>query len=182
MPSSNRFNLSIGLNKKKSRKDDDEQRRRESRYIRMVRAVFKVCQRQCIPLYSSKFSRKDFTLWQHIALLVLWQRMRKSYREYVDDFLTVADKVVAALGLSKIPHFTTIEKFVLRVSSTLLERVMGGFLLLTRIRKQVFSPDSSGFSPHHISRYYALRIKKDIQTSMMMKRQVRQKERSENRR
>jgi len=164
---------------KKNRKDDDEQKRRESRYIRMVRAVFKVCQRQCIPLYSSKFSRKDYTLWQHIALLVLWQRIRKSYREYVDDFLTVADRLVAALGLAKLPHFTTIEKFVLRVPSTLLERVMGGFVLLTRIRGQVFSPDSSGFSPNHVSRYYALRIKRDVLSSM--KRQVRQKERCERR-
>jgi len=164
---------------KKNRKDDDEQKRRESRYIRMVSAVFKVCQRQCIPLYSSKFSRKDYTLWQHIALLVLWQRIRKSYREYVDDFLTVADRLVAALGLAKLPHFTTIEKFVLRVPSTLLERVMGGFVLLTRIRGQVFSPDSSGFSPNHVSRYYALRIKRDVLSSM--KRQVRQKERCERR-
>ena len=162
---------------KKNRKDDDEQKRRESRYIRMVRAVFKVCQRQCIPLYSSKFSRKDYTLWQHIALLVLWQRIRKSYREYVDDFLTVADRLVAALGLAKLPHFTTIEKFVLRVPSTLLERVMGGFIGLTRIRTQVFSPDSSGFSPHHTSHYYALRIKKDILSSM--RRQVKQKEKRE---
>ena len=108
--------------------------------------------------------------------------MRKSYREYVGDFLTVADTLVGVLGLSKLPHFTTIEKFVLRVPSTLLERVMGGFVLLTRIRGQVFSPDSSGFSPNHVSRYYyALRIKRDILTSTMMKRQVRQKERSEKR-
>lgn len=164
---------------KKNRKDDDEQQRMESRYIRMVKAVFKVCQRQAIPRYSSRFSRKDFTLWQHIALLVLWQRMRKSYREYVGDFLTVADKVVLALGLSKLPHFTTIEKFVLRVPGTLLERVMGGFVLLTRIRYQVFSPDSSGFAPSHVSRYYALRIKRDILSSM--KKQVKQKERSEKR-
>ena len=163
---------------KKNRKDDDE-RRRESRYIRMVRAVFKVCRRQAIPRYSSRFSRKDFTLWQHIALLVLWQRMRKSYREYVDDFLTVADRVVLALGLSKLPHFTTIEKFVLRVPGALLERVMGGFVLLTRIRGQVFSPSSSGFSLSHVSRYYALRIRRDIMSSM--KRQVRQRERSERR-
>jgi len=56
---------------------------------------------------------------------------------------------------------------------------MGGFVLLTRIRGQVFSPDSSGFSPSHVSRYYALRIKRDILSSM--KRQVRQKERSEKR-
>jgi hypothetical protein len=160
------------LDKGKSRKDDDEQRKRESRYIRMVRAVFKVCRRQAIPSYSSRFSRKDFTLWQHVALLVLTQRMRKSYREYTNDFLTVADRLVDALGLSKLPYFTTIEKFVLRVPSTLLERVMGGFVCLTRIRGQVFSPDSSGFSPSHVSRYYALRIRRDILSSM--KRQVRQ--------
>jgi hypothetical protein len=55
--------------------------------------------------------------------------------------------------------------------------VLGGFILLTRIRKQVFAPDSSGFSPHHASHYYALRIKKDILSSM--KKQVRQKEMSE---
>ena len=107
------------MDKGKSRKDDDEQRKRESRYIRMVRAVFKVCRRQAIPSYSSRFSRKDFTLWQHVALLVLTQRMRKSYREYTNDFLTVADRLVDALGLSKLPYFTTIEKFVLRVPSTL---------------------------------------------------------------
>lgn len=143
----------------------------------MVHAVFKVCQRQCIPLYSSKFSRKDFTLWQHIALLVLMQRMRKSYREFVDDFLAVTERLLDVLGLSKLPHFTTLEKFALRVSGVLLERVMGGFIHLTRIRSQVFAPDASGFSLQHASRYYALRIKKDVLSSM--RRQVRQKEKKE---
>ncbi len=164
------------MNKKNAR-DDDKVRRQESRYIRMVKGIYKVCQRQCVPLYSSRFSRKDFTLWQHIALLALMQRIRKSYREYTNDFLTVATRLVRALGLSKIPHFTCIEKFLLRVPSTLLERILGGFIHLTRIRSQVFSPDSSGFSPHHASHYYALRIKRDILSSM--RKQVRQKERSE---
>jgi hypothetical protein len=151
--------------------------REESRYIRMVRAIFKVCKRQAIPLYSSKYSRKDFTLWQHIALLALMQRVRKSYREYVDDYLTTTERLLDVLGLSKLPHFTTIEKFLLRVPGTLLERVMGGFIGLTRVRMQVFAPDSSGFSPHHASHYYALRIKRDILSSM--KKQVKQKERKE---
>jgi hypothetical protein len=142
-------------------------RREESRYIRMVKAIFKVCRRQCVPLYSSKFSRKDYTLWQHIALLTLMQRVRKSYREYANDFLTVATRLVRTLGLSKkIPHYTSLEKFVLRVPSTLLERVMGGFLYLTRVRKQVIGIDSSGFSLHHASHYYALRIKRDILSGM----------------
>lgn len=39
------------------------------RYIGKVRPGFKVCRSQAVPLYSSKFSRRDFTLWQHIALL-----------------------------------------------------------------------------------------------------------------
>ena len=151
--------------------------REESRYIRMVRAVYKVCQRQAVPRYSSKYSRKDFTLWQHIALVMLMQRIRKSYREYVDDYLTTTERLLDVLGLSKIPHFTTIEKFLLRVPGTLLESVIGGFLGLTRARWQVFSPDSSGFSPHHASHYYALRTKRDILSSM--RKQVRQKERSE---
>jgi hypothetical protein len=131
----------------KTEKDEEEElRRRESRYIKMVKAIFKVCKRQNIPLYSSRYSRRDFTLWQHIALM---QRIRKSYREYTYDFLTVADKLLEAIGLAKIPHFTTIEKFMLRIPSMLLERVIGGFILLTR--KQLFAPDSSGFSLHHAS-------------------------------
>jgi hypothetical protein len=158
---------------KQSKKDEEEElRRKESRYIRMVKAIFKVCKRQNIPLYSSRYSRRDFTLWQHIALM---QRIRKSYREYTYDFLTVADKLLEAIGLAKIPHFTTIEKFMLRIPSMLLERVIEGFILLTR--KQLFAPDSSGFSLHHASIYYALRIKKDVLSSM--KKQVRLKELTE---
>ena len=163
----------IGLKKKGGLVS--KRRREESRYIRMVRVVFKVCKRMCVPLYSSRFSRKDFTLWQHIALIALMQRIRKSYREYVNDYLTTTERLLRVLGLSRIPHFTTIEKFLLRVPGTLLERVMGGFIGLTRIRMQVFSPDSSGFSPHRASHYYVLRIKRDILSGM--KKQVRQKER-----
>ena len=79
----------------KTEKDEEEElRRRESRYIKMVKAIFRVCRRQHIPLYSSRYSRKDFTLWQHIALIALMQRIRKSYREYTYDFLTVANRLL----------------------------------------------------------------------------------------
>jgi hypothetical protein len=75
-----------------SKKDEGEEvKRQESRYIKMVKVIFKVCRRQHIPLYSSRYSRKDFTLWQHIALM---QRIRKSYREYTYDFLTVANRLL----------------------------------------------------------------------------------------
>lgn len=148
--------------------------RKESRYLRIVRSVFAVCRRQAIPLYSSKYSRKDFTLWQHIAILVLFQRIGKSYSEFVDDWLTVSTAIVEALGLKeKLPHYTTVEKFALRVPSVLLERVMGGFLFLVRCRKQDLGTDSTGMACSHVSTYYALRIKRDIQSSMRKQTQRR---------
>jgi hypothetical protein len=54
----------------------------------------------------------------------------------------------------------------MRVSGTLLERFLGGFVVLTRLRSQVFGPNSSGFSPHHASHVYVLRTKRDILSSM----------------
>ena len=159
-----------------SNKKNKEEHRKESRYLRIVRAVFIVCKRQAIPLYSSKYSRKDFTLWQHIAILVLFQRIGKSYREFRNDWLSVSTAIVEDLGLrEKLPHYTTLEKFGLRVSSVLLERVMGGFLLLVRCRKQDLGVDSSGFASSHVSYYYALRIKRDIQSSMRKQAQARSK-------
>jgi hypothetical protein len=150
--------------------------RQESRYLRIVRAVFIVCKRQHIPLYSSKYSRKDFSIWQHIAILVMFQRIGKSYREFVDDWLSVSNAIVEALGLKKkLPHYTTLEKFGLRVSSILLEKVMGGFLFLVRCRKQDLGTDSTGMACSHVSTYYALRIKRDIQASMRKQAEARNK-------
>ena len=150
--------------------------KQESRYLRIVRSVFIVCKRQAIPLYSSKYSRKDFTLWQHIAILVLFQRISKSYREYVVDWLPVSTAIVEALGLKKkLPHYTTLEKFSLRVSSALLEKVMGGFLFLVRCRKRDLGTDSTGMACSHVSTYYALRIKRDIQASMRKQAEARNK-------
>ncbi|MDG6997386.1 MAG: hypothetical protein JRN52_15835 [Nitrososphaerota archaeon] len=155
----------------------EKEKRKESRYLKIVRSVFIVCKRQAVPLYSSKYSRKDFTIWQHIAILVMFQRIGKSYREFVDDWLSVSNALVEALGLNeKLPHYTTLEKFGFRVPSILLERVMGGFLFLVRCRKQDLGTDSTGMSCSHVSTYYALRIKRDIQASMRKQAQRRNRQ------
>ncbi len=42
----------------------------------------------------------------------MFQRIGKSYREFVDDWLPVSNAIVEALGLKKeeLPHYTTLEK------------------------------------------------------------------------
>ena len=97
--------LLFDLNRKKRSRDDDA-KRYVSRYIRMVKAIFKVCQRQAVPKYSSKYSRRDFTLWRHLAIPALMQRIGKSYREYTNDFLTVTElrtQLVTSIKLKRGP-------------------------------------------------------------------------------
>jgi hypothetical protein len=65
--------------------------------------------RAALPAYSSKYSRKDFTRHQHAALLALKAFLKTDYRgvaAYLADWAELRD----ALGLTKVPHFTTLQK------------------------------------------------------------------------
>ncbi len=60
-----------------------------------------------LPAYSSKFSRQDFTQHQLFALLSLKTFFRTDYRGVIallDDFAELR----ADLGLTKVPHYSTL--------------------------------------------------------------------------
>jgi hypothetical protein len=61
----------------------------------------------CLPDYSSKFSRHDFTLPQLFACLVLREHQKKSYRGVV-ALLRDCPEWCAAIGLEKVPAHTTL--------------------------------------------------------------------------
>jgi len=63
--------------------------------------------RASLPLYSSPFSRKEYTQHQHFAILVLRQFLRTDYRGIVEILLEWSDLRVA-LGLSSVPHYSTL--------------------------------------------------------------------------
>lgn len=54
---------------------------------------------------------------------------------------------------SKIPHFTTLQKFTDRIAGTILERMISSFIVLPLInaRQIFFGIDSSGFKSTHSS-------------------------------
>lgn len=70
------------------------------------------------------------------------------------------DKLVSHLSLSRIPHFTTLQKFADRVNRTIIQKIIHSFILLTRIRKLVLGIDSTGFRLESGSYYYVTRIKR----------------------
>lgn len=74
--------------------------------VRVAREALRVGQ-AALPAYGSRTSRKDYTQPQLFALLVLRQFLRTDYRGVV----TLVDEwseVRQALGLAKVPHYSTL--------------------------------------------------------------------------
>jgi hypothetical protein len=63
--------------------------------------------RQSLPAYANKFSRRDYTLAQLFALLVLRKFFRTDYRGVVTIVGQWAE-LREILGLTKIPNYSTL--------------------------------------------------------------------------
>jgi hypothetical protein len=129
---------------------------KESRYVRMARTMLRILQNARIPLFFHRRSNHVFTVWQHVVLLTIRQYEAKSYRMFT-DWLVEAHYLRMFLQLSKLPHFTTLQKFADRIAGTLLERIISQFIFLTGIKQVFLGIDSSGFKPTHASHYYTER-------------------------
>jgi transposase len=105
------------------------------------------------PEYECKKSNHVFTQHQLLALLVLRQRLSKSYREFA-SWLKVMDGVMRELAMDCLPHFTTLQKFAKRVGRDRLDRLMS-MIARRHVRGGVTAAvDSTGFSCGYASRYF----------------------------
>jgi hypothetical protein len=120
--------------------------------------MMQIIKRARIPPYLHKRSNHVFTVWQHLILLVLRQYECKSYRRFV-EFLQEAFGVGDLLGLSRIPHYTTIQKAAARLTHGMLIRILESFVLHSRIHKMFAGIDSTGLSHGQASYYYTKRFK-----------------------
>lgn len=111
-----------------------------------------------ISLFLHRKSNHIYTVWQHVILLSIRQYESKSYRMFI-DWLIEAQCLRIFIQLSKIPHFTTLQKFADRITGTVLERIISSFILLSSVKHIFFGIDSSGFKPTNASHYYSERSK-----------------------
>jgi len=115
-----------------------------------------------IPLYSSKFSRKDYNQHQLLALLVFKEYLGARYREIV-ELVEVMDAIQKRLEIPRIPHFTTLCKFSSRISSTILTQVFKKASTVSYRapgRVSTIAIDSTGFPTEYFSYYYSMRTEK----------------------
>ena len=103
---------------------------KESRYVRLACTMYRVLRNSRIPLFLHRKSNHVFTIWQHLVLLTIRQYEGKSYRMFV-EWLVEAYYLRSYLQLSRIPHFTTLQKFTDRINNSLLEKIISSFIVIS---------------------------------------------------
>jgi hypothetical protein len=131
---------------------------RKNGFIRFVRVAFEVSKRS-VAGYSSRFSRHDFTQPQLTALSCLKTRLGRRYRDFVEE-LELMPGVVEELDLEKVPHFTTLQKFLQRLGTAFFDVILSETVLLFDIGRSWLALDGTGHSCSHASMYYARKLKK----------------------
>jgi hypothetical protein len=115
--------------------------------------MYRVLRNSRIPMFLHRKSNHVFTVWQHLVLLTIRQYEGKSYRMFV-EWLIEAYYLRLFLGLSRIPHFTTLQKFTERINNALLEKIISSFIVISGTRRVFVGIDSTGFKVTYASQYY----------------------------
>lgn len=147
-------------------------KRKEKKYIKFLEQITRNLKNLRVRKHSSKFSKKIFNNWIHICLLALRQRMDKSYREFV-DILDVCTEILNFLGITKAPHFTTLQKAAKRLKIQFLEKIMSGFILLTMTIHVRTGIDATGFQLTRASSHYTTVLKKDKKKRRKIKKYLK---------
>ena len=111
-----------------------------------------------VPPYLHRRSNHVCTVWQHLVLLALRQYESKSYRRFA-DFLEESYGVLEYLGLSRIPHYTTLQKAAARLHNGILQEMLESFVLYCKICTLHVVVDATGFGYGQASYYYTKRYK-----------------------
>lgn len=121
--------------------------------------------KQFLPDHHSKFSRKDFTLPQLFACLVLREHQKKSYRG-VEALLEDCPGWRDDIGLKRTPdHNTLCRAFKHLVKPGRIHRMLDQMAVWAKRRGMIrgrikpVALDSSMFESHHVSRHFEKRQK-----------------------
>jgi len=125
-----------------------------------VSKFYKVCLRVFsevrFPIRFSNFSKRMYGNFVHVFLLVYKERLNVSYRRFVQ----IAEEAgwVRMLGIKRVPHFTTLQKFLQRVPKTFFERMVRACRKLLNLKNLEACVDGTGFSNTNPSHHYIKRV------------------------
>ena len=132
----------------------------KSRLLRFVEQAFHLAQR-AVARYSSKFSKRRYTLHQHIVLLCLKVRKNTTYRTLLDELIEMP-RIRNAINLDELPSPSTLCKAFNRLDMAVW-RVLLNLSVRLLPTNGVVGIDASGFDRSHASKHYTKRTRLTIQ-------------------
>ncbi|WP_188979090.1 IS5 family transposase [Halocalculus aciditolerans] len=132
----------------------------KSRLLRFVEQAFHLA-RRAVARYSSKFSKRRYTLHQHIVLLCLKVRKNTTYRTLLDELIEMP-RIRSAIDLEELPSPSTLCKAFNRLNMAVW-RVLLNLSATLLPTNGVVGIDASGFDRNHASKHYTKRTKLTIQ-------------------
>ena len=132
----------------------------KSQLLRFVEQAYHLT-RRAVARYSSKFSKRRYTLHQHIVLLCLKVRKNTTYRTLLDELIEMP-RIRSALGLQELPSPSTLCKAFNRLDMAVW-RVLLNLSVTLLPTNGVVGIDASGFDRSHASKHYTKRTKLTIQ-------------------
>ena len=137
------------------------------KYKKVADFCYKLFRLAKIPIYSSKYSNKLYTSFQHLFLLVYKQFRKFTYEELLTDLASNKD-LKSYLAFRKLPHYSTIIKFSKRLPMKILDKLVLSFRKLIPQPKKV-AIDATGISLDNASLHYCKRIEKKVGKRPFMK-------------
>lgn len=128
----------------------------KGKYQYMIAILQSILDEKQVEYYSHPKSKHTFTIHQHIILLALRQYESKSYESFV-EWLEVSPVIIETLNLSRIPHYTTLQKAAARIDEELLYEIIASFIKRTTSEEILAAADATGFETGHATPYYTYR-------------------------
>ncbi len=129
------------------------------KFKKFSKIVDELCKMGEIPKYFRYVQKKTFDNYQHLFLLIAKENTTFGYRKYTESLYD--SKIPQYIGLKKIPHFTTMQKYASRLKSNILEKLI--FLCKHLFKEQgtIWGVDSTGIELDHASAHYCKRIDRE---------------------
>lgn len=126
---------------------------------RLIKLTERLCSvfRNSMRAYSCRKSKHVYKQYQLAVIWCLMKRLKTGYRGMIEQ-LELMPELMQIIGLSQLPHFTTVNKFFLRISTSTIYRVLIQSVYLFHNKPAIVAIDSTGYSSNYASRYYAWRI------------------------
>jgi len=122
--------------------------KRQNIYKKLIIRAKGLIRKARIPKSFSKRKNNVFSNEKHIIMQILMQYEGLDYRKAVHFVELLKDEI----GMPRIPHFTTLNKFALRVKPFWFEQLISQ--ICNSVQSEIAAIDGTGFSLNHRSRYF----------------------------